>query len=329
MTTLAGSAAQLAFLLLFSCKQDPLPEGEKELDPVLADSGSEPDTDGEESGTEGLDTELPDTGAAGGNSGSEAEATGDEGCYPGPDWSYDACFALVAWSAEWDGYDYPDPYQGSPQYEAPARFIDLSGEDPSASLAPNFVLSEFMQERKGRFSLFQVHAVESLQALREATGGPLNINSGYRNVTYNEGVGGVAHSRHMYGDAADMYSSVVSLEELGSLCDGLDASYVGYYETHVHCDWRDEPLDPAFFDVSRTAALSPPPEHGAELVRIAGSWTAPASGFDEGEPLRRWQAFDREGRVLEESWGRSFRPPAGAASVEAWVGGHVLVREEI
>jgi hypothetical protein len=322
MKHVAWHAAQVALALLCACRESPLPEGEKELDPPGDDSGIQV-------GEEELDSEFPDTGEAGGNEEVEPETTGGQVCYPGPEWDWDVCFGLVGWSSDWDGYGYPEPYQGSPQYAAPLRFIDLSAEEPSAALSPNFVLSEFMQERKGRFSLFQVHALETLQELREATGGPLNINSGYRNVAYNEGVGGVTHSRHMYGDAADMYSSVVTLEELGSLCDGLDASYVGYYETHVHCDWRNEPLDPAFFGSGRGPGIVDVPEHGAELLRQNSVWTAPARGFDEGEPLRRWRALDSEGEIIAERLGRSFLPPEASASIEVWIGGQVQLREEL
>ena len=77
----AGQAGQIAVVLLFSCKGAPLPEGEKELDIVLADSGAGAEAVEEELESEGADTGLPDTGQAGGNSGSEAEATGDEVCY--------------------------------------------------------------------------------------------------------------------------------------------------------------------------------------------------------------------------------------------------------
>ena len=53
--------------------------------------------------------------------------------------------------------------------------------------------------------------------------------------------------------------------------------------------------------------------------------TAPATGFDEGEPYRQWQARDANGALLIEHVGASFLPPAGAAHIRVEVGGQVVV----
>ena len=198
------------------------------------------DADGDDTGTP-EDTGEPDT--------AEPPPTGATVCYPGPTEDYTACFPIVS-SDEATGpdYAYPDPFEGNAQYRAPSGYVDLRVSDHETELSPNFVFSEFMSEAKGPFGVFQVHVVESLQALREASGGPLYINSGYRNVTYNEGVGGATWSRHIYGDAVDMYSNTLSLTELASACVDLGADFTKEYATHVHCDWRDHELDTAFFD---------------------------------------------------------------------------------
>jgi hypothetical protein len=47
---------------------------------------------------------------------------------------------------------------------------------------------------------------------------------------------------------------------------------------------------------------------------------APARGFEEGEPARRWSAWDAEGNLLVEARARSFVPPDGAARIEVVVG---------
>lgn len=181
------------------------------------------------------------------------ELTGSEVCYPGPSGGAPVCIPLVAWSAEWGGdYAYPEPLSGDPQYSAPVRFVDLydtTTADPGVAIADNFVLGEVMQSYKGRFGLFQVHVVESLQVMRDAIGGPLTVNSAFRNVSYNASVGGATWSRHLYGDAVDIASSVADLDTLADLCFDLGAGYVDIYVSHVHCDWRDTDLDPAFYDV--------------------------------------------------------------------------------
>lgn len=245
-------------------------------------------------------------------------------CYPGADWSYTTCEDTVDHSTTWgSAYGYPSPLGGSLQYEAPDRYIDLALADPSLRVAPNFVLDEFLQQSKGRFGVLQVKLVEHLQGIRDVIG-PINITSGYRNVSYNAGVGGATHSRHMFGDAADFQSSSATVATLGSECEARSAGYVGYYEFHIHCDWRHEANDPSFFD----GGQSPPPpmSQHAWLEPFAGGWRAPAEGWDEGEPLREWKAFDSDGELLEEATGRTYTPPPGAAEVEVVVGRAVTQR---
>lgn len=43
-----------------------------------------------------------------------------------------------------------------------------------------------------------------LDPLREAWGGPIHVNSGYRCVALNRAVGGAPRSQHMKGEAADI-----------------------------------------------------------------------------------------------------------------------------
>jgi hypothetical protein len=308
------------FLWLLACSADfdhpAVREGQAELDPNTpsdspADTGTPDDTPTD---TGSIDT-GDDTGAV---------PAPDEVCYPGSAEDYTACLPLIPHSTAWGSdYAYPEPYGDSGQYSAPARFIDLTVADPDLMLAPNFALGEVMQEYKGDYGLYQVHVMEHLQAIRDSIGAALYINSGYRNVSYNAGVGGATYSRHMYGDAVDMYSNAASLSELADICDSLGAGYVSEYETHVHCDWRDDALDAAFYDVGRSRTDAGAPEHRATLIAEAGRWSAPATGFDEGEPLRIWSAWAADGALLLVGEGAHFTPPADAARLSVEIGGQV------
>jgi uncharacterized protein YcbK (DUF882 family) len=53
--------------------------------------------------------------------------------------------------------------------------------------------------------------VKLLDSLREAVGTPIHIASGYRTPEHNASVGGVEHSAHMTGHAADI--STTSLQQ--------------------------------------------------------------------------------------------------------------------
>ncbi len=241
-----------------------------------------------------------------------------EACYPS------GCLPVVEVSPG-SGYSYPSPLSGSAQYSRPVRYLDLDAIHPDTRLSPNFALDELAQEWKGRYAVVQVHAIERLQAVREDVGG-LVVNSGYRSPGYNGGVGGATYSRHMYGDGFDLDPSSVSLGTLADACYEQGASFVQLYSTHVHCDWRDDPLDPAFYGAYRSASwVGEVPHLDAELLWAGDALVAPAEGWDEGEPLREWTAFAADGSVLAEATADTFVPPTDAVRVEVVVG-RALVR---
>lgn len=248
-----------------------------------------------------------------------------EACYLGQDRAGTTCLPVEDPPGTPSGYSYPAPLGGSAQYRAPFRFLDLEAEDPDQRLAPNFTLSEFAQAYKGRWAVVQPHAVARIQGLRDQLGA-LIVNSGYRSPSYNASIGGASSSRHMYGDAFDIDPVSVSLEALRAACVSAGAGYVGVYTTHIHCDWRDDPLDAAFFGSARAAAPAPPPALDAWIDHLGGRLVAPAEGWDEGEPLREWTAWDASGAVIEVVRAETYAPPARAARVRVEVG-MALTRE--
>lgn len=249
---------------------------------------------------------------------------GVRACYLGADRSGSTCLPTVPDDGSFGpDYDYPAPYGGSAQYAAPTRYLDLDAVDLATRLAPNFVLSELVRPERGQWAVIQPQLLDGLQGVRDDVGGPVVVTSGYRNPGHNAAVGGVSSSRHQYGDAADLDAAGVSVEDLGVLCEDWGASYVGLYEDgHTHCDWRAEALDPAFYDPAGAPApaSAPPPPPQARLVP-GPVWTAPATGFDEGEPLRRWRAWDGDGTLVGTALGRTFVPPPGTTRVDVRVGG--------
>jgi hypothetical protein len=260
----------------------------------------------------------------GGDDGGEEEpAAPTEVCYPGADESWTTCLDVVPWSSSW-GSDYSYPSSSDPQYAAPVRFVDLAVEDPDLALAPNFVLDEFMQEWKGQYAIYQPHTVEHMQAIRDRTGSAIYVNSGYRNVSYNADVGGAEFSRHMYGDAADFYSNTASLSTLSSYCYDEGAGYVEIYTSHVHCDWRDDPLETAFYDSSSFTGPITHDERSVELLP-GEVWTAQTWGYDEGEPLLEWRALDADGEAIDAAEGLEYVPPDDAARVELTVAGNFVI----
>lgn len=268
-------------------------------------------TDGSDDGTDGGSTE--------GTTGESAT----EVCYPGQDESWTTCFPLHTLDGGLADYVYPEPYQGNPNYRQPIAFIDLMEIAPTTFLAPNFRLNEIATVDRGRYAIIQPHAVESLQGLRDVVGAII-VNSGYRSPAYNVQVGGVASSRHIYGDGFDLDPVSVSLDVLEVQCTTQGGVLIEY-DTHVHCDYRDHDVAVEFFGEAPIDAM-PWPELTAWIEEVAeGVFVAPADGFDEGPPRRRWKGFDAAGEVVLAGEGYVFEVPPEVVRVAVDVGRQVQV----
>lgn len=85
-----------------------------------------------------------------------------------------------------------------------------------------------------------------LDPLREAWGGPITVNSGFRNKPLNIAVGGDTNSHHLYGMAADITVGTkdknrklfVMVQQLGLPFTQLIDEY-GYRWVHISYDPQD------------------------------------------------------------------------------------------
>lgn len=140
-------------------------------------------------------------------------------------------------------------------YTPPKRFLDLAQINLSQFVAPSFQFNEFLQVAKGPYGILSSKMIQALQKIRTALAKPLVVNSAYRSPGYNARVDGSATwSRHQYGDAVDISSRGTSLKTIQNLCNQAKATFILSYTAHVHCDWRGQDMDPAFFDLP----LDPP-----------------------------------------------------------------------
>lgn len=87
-----------------------------------------------------------------------------------------------------------------------------------------------------------VALVYLLEEIRQRTGQPVNITSGYRTPAHNQKVGGAKNSQHMLGKAADIvvgaHTSAAHALQIGALAESLGAGGVGVYKTFTHVDVR-------------------------------------------------------------------------------------------
>ncbi|MDO4755401.1 MAG: D-Ala-D-Ala carboxypeptidase family metallohydrolase [Parabacteroides sp.] len=82
-----------------------------------------------------------------------------------------------------------------------------------------------------------------LEPLRKLLGSPIKVTSGYRSVVLNRLVGGVDHSQHVKGEAADCYTSVGAEHLLHLLqASGLSFDQAILYrkKNFLHLSYRDE-----------------------------------------------------------------------------------------
>lgn len=80
-----------------------------------------------------------------------------------------------------------------------------------------------------------------LDDIREAVGSPVQLSCAYRCPAHNAEVGGVAHSQHVLGKAADiLVPDGMTVDELAQIAIDCDADGVGrYYDNYfVHVDVR-------------------------------------------------------------------------------------------
>jgi hypothetical protein len=286
-------------------------DGGRDLDGLPGDRSDEACGDEDHEADPGDD----DDGGAG-------DPKGPQVCYSGADGQGTTCLPIVSG----DPYTYPSPLDDN--YREPIAWLDVEAIDLSTPVAPNFRLSEFAAPHKGQFQVVQPHAVEKLQRVRNQVGA-LTVNSGYRSPTYNAQVGGATRSRHMYGDAFDVVGSV-GQQTLMNACSAQGAGYVAKYASgHVHCDWRNDPVDPLFYGSlaaveGELRPLYTVEDLAARVVELPdGRLSVEAEGYDaeEGPLLNEWLAFDAAGEPLAESTDLAFTPPPGTATVTVIVGG--------
>lgn len=118
-----------------------------------------------------------------------------------------------------------DAYE--PEGEKPMVEINAysKAKDGSKKLSTNFTVKEFACKDGSDAVLVAPRLVMVLQSIRSHFGVPVVIHSAYRTPQYNDKVGGVAHSQHCYGTAADITVA------------GQDPAGVAAYARSIMPDW--------------------------------------------------------------------------------------------
>jgi hypothetical protein len=99
-------------------------------------------------------------------------------------------------------------------YRAPLGVLEVTETNREVRLAPHFTLGQFVCKQGSgwpKFVVLREPLLLKLEALLEAANArgweaeTFTVMSGYRTPAYNRGLGNVSLSRHLYGDAADVF----------------------------------------------------------------------------------------------------------------------------
>lgn len=106
------------------------------------------------------------------------------------------------------------PLNENPNYLPPRGFIEVTPENRHRRVSPHFTLGQFLCKQEGGFPKYVVLQERLLlqleHILEEANNlgynaSTFHVMSGYRTPWYNQRIGNGRYSRHIYGDAADIF----------------------------------------------------------------------------------------------------------------------------
>lgn len=112
------------------------------------------------------------------------------------------------------GYRIGSYAKGTGPYRQPGGFVEVNAQTASVWVSPHFQLQQFLCKQPGGFPKFVILSERLLIKLelilqrlhaRSIKADTLFIMSGYRTPAYNHSLGNVGRSRHLYGDAADIF----------------------------------------------------------------------------------------------------------------------------
>jgi hypothetical protein len=121
----------------------------------------------------------------------------------------------------------PAADRGQARYAPPEGFVEVTAANRDVRVSPHFRLEQFLCKQTDdlpQFALVRTRLLQALEriltAVREA--GPavstLHVMSGFRTPYYNRAIGNTTeYSRHLYGDAADIFVDANGDERMDDL----------------------------------------------------------------------------------------------------------------
>lgn len=106
------------------------------------------------------------------------------------------------------------PEKMKDNYKLPKGFIKVTRENEEMYLTPHFQLKQFVCKQGSNYPKYLVLKEDLLNKLeflldevnkKGFNADTFHVLSGYRTPSYNQAIGNVKYSRHVFGDAADIY----------------------------------------------------------------------------------------------------------------------------
>lgn len=112
--------------------------------------------------------------------------------------------------------------------------------DANEKVGQHFKVREFACRDGSQVVFIDDYLISILDILRNQTGKPVHINSGYRTPARNKAVGGSKYSYHMRGMAADIKIDGMTSKEIADKLNKIipDECGIIVYSTWVHVDTR-------------------------------------------------------------------------------------------
>jgi uncharacterized protein YcbK (DUF882 family) len=127
-----------------------------------------------------------------------------------------------------------NPFSG--QNENDALLFDRAFHGDGYKLSRNFALGEMASKDGSNLVLIHPAIILALQAIRDHTGKPVAINSGYRSQAHNRATNGATNSLHTKGMASDIVIRGMTPLEVASLAHDLGLGGIKAYPTFTHID---------------------------------------------------------------------------------------------
>jgi uncharacterized protein YcbK (DUF882 family) len=112
--------------------------------------------------------------------------------------------------------------------------------DSQGKVREHFKVKEFACKDGSNLVLIDEELADLLENIRQHFGKPVHINSAFRTESWNDAVGGRRHSKHLAGEAADIWVKNVKPHDVALYADSVLGKTGGIicYTNFVHVDVR-------------------------------------------------------------------------------------------